>query len=218
MLTSACQKGDAARRRDLGIQGYLAKPFKSSELRGIVEKLVRSIARADEAPKQESRLPDIEPRPDAAVPQGRKLRILVAEDNQVNQVLARRLLELQGHHVWVCGSGIEAIELWEREDVDLVLMDVQMPDMDGFVATAEIRSREDRAGDGSHTPIVAVTAHAFNSDHERCLAAGMDDYIGKPIRASDLTNAIARVCTLRSFALATQAERFNASMGKVSSL
>jgi CheY-like chemotaxis protein len=112
----------------------------------------------------------------------------LAEDNRVNQMLAVRLLEKRGHHVQVAGDGREALEKLKAADFDLVLMDVQMPAMGGFEATAAIREME--KGTGKHIPIVALTAHAVTGDRERCLAAGMDGYIGKPIRPEELFEQI----------------------------
>ena len=109
------------------------------------------------------------------------LEILLAEDNPVNQKLAVRLLERRGHRVTLASTGREAIAAFEKSRFDLILMDVQMPDMDGLEATEEIRARERQAG--LHTPIVALTAHALKGDRDRCVAAGMDGYINKPIEA-----------------------------------
>ncbi len=122
----------------------------------------------------------------------RRLRVLLAEDNPVNRILAVRLLEKAGHTVAVAGTGREVLVALEREQFDLVMMDVQMPEMDGISATAAIRERE--RGSGAHLPILALTAHAMNGDRERCLAAGMDDYLSKPIQAKALYEAIARLC------------------------
>jgi PAS domain S-box-containing protein len=121
----------------------------------------------------------------------RKLRILVAEDNSVNQRLAARLLEREGHSVTIAGSGQEALELSEREQFDLILMDVQMPDLDGLQATARIRERE--RGSGRRVPIVAMTAQAAESDRVRCLESGMDAYVTKPIHVPDLMRMIETV-------------------------
>jgi CheY-like chemotaxis protein len=124
----------------------------------------------------------------------RRLRVLLAEDNAVNQKLALRLLEKQGHTVTVAGDGREALAMLERsafDGFDLVLMDVQMPEIDGFKATAMIREKEKTVG--KHVPIVAMTARAMKGDRERCLAAGMDGYVAKPIRVEDLFAAIKRV-------------------------
>jgi CheY-like chemotaxis protein len=111
-------------------------------------------------------------------------KVLLAEDNPVNQRLAVRLLEKRGHIVTVASNGREAVEALQREPFDVVLMDVQMPEMDGFEATAAIRGVEEVTG--SHTFIVAMTAHAMKGDADRCLASGMDAYLSKPIRGPDL--------------------------------
>ena len=121
----------------------------------------------------------------------RKLNILLAEDNPVNRVLAQKLLQKQGHTVTSVNNGIEALRLWEQNQsrqFDIILMDVQMPEMDGLQATTRIRERE--LGTGAHIPIIAVTAHAMKGDRERCLAAGMDGYIAKPINPLELANVI----------------------------
>ncbi len=124
-------------------------------------------------------------------PGGRSLRILLAEDNAINQKVACRWLEKEGHRVEVCGNGNEVLGALEAGSFDLVLMDVQMPDMDGLEATEEIRRRE--GSNGRHMPIIAVTAHAMRGDRERCLAAGMDDYLSKPVQGAQLLEAIERV-------------------------
>jgi CheY-like chemotaxis protein len=118
----------------------------------------------------------------------RPLRVLLAEDNLVNQKLAVHLLEKQGHSVEVAGSGREALAALERGNFDLVLMDVQMPVLDGFETTAVIREKE--KGTGRHIPIVAMTAHAMKGDRERCLSAGMDAYVSKPIQPQELFRVI----------------------------
>src|SRR6266850_7760025 len=121
----------------------------------------------------------------------RALDILVAEDNTINQNVALRLLGKHGHRVAIAGNGIEAIALWEKQRFDLVLMDVQMPEMGGFEATVEIRTREIETG--QRIPIIAMTAHAMKGDRERCLLAGMDDYLTKPIQARLLCEVISRL-------------------------
>jgi two-component system, sensor histidine kinase and response regulator len=120
-----------------------------------------------------------------------KLNVLLAEDNSVNRVLAQKLLQKQGHTVTSVNNGVEALQLWEENQLhhfDIILMDVQMPEMDGLQAATRIRERE--LGTGAHIPIIAVTAHAMKGDRERCLAAGMDGYIAKPINPAELAKVI----------------------------
>ncbi len=178
MLTSAGHRGDAARCQELGIAAYLLKPIRQSELR-------EAIARVLGAREQKGPIPLITRYSlgDALEPTA-QLRVLVAEDNSVNQRLATRLLEKRGHRVTVTANGREAVEALANQTFDLVLMDVQMPEMDGFEATAAIREKEKH--NGAHMPIVALTAHAMKGDRERCLAAGMDGYLSKPIRSQEL--------------------------------
>ena len=124
-------------------------------------------------------------------PEGRPARILLVEDNVVNQMVAEAMLERRGFEVVVAGNGREGAELFQQGRFDLVLMDIQMPEMDGFEALAAIRAFEE--GTGRRTPVVALTAHALKEDRERCLAAGMDDYLSKPIEASRLYEVIRSV-------------------------
>jgi PAS domain S-box-containing protein len=182
MLTSGGFRGDAARCRELGIKGYLTKPIKRSDLLEAIKAVLGSQTAAGASPSvvtvhslRESR--------------GR-LRILLAEDNRVNQALAVRLLEKRGHEVAVAGNGEEALEALDRQEFDLVLMDVQMPGMDGLQATAAIRKGEMKSR--KHIPIIAMTAHAMAGDKERCLEAGMDDYLTKPIRPEQLGDVLER--------------------------
>jgi PAS domain S-box-containing protein len=132
-------------------------------------------------------------RPAVRAGEAQALRILLAEDNAVNQKLAIRLLERRGHTVVVAGNGREAVAAHERGEFDLILMDVQMPEMDGLEATAEIREREAREDDGGRIPIVAMTAHAMTGDEERCIEAGMDGYVSKPFRIEKFYDVIAAV-------------------------
>jgi two-component system, sensor histidine kinase and response regulator len=122
--------------------------------------------------------------------------MLVVEDNPVNQLLALRLLQKRGHSTVAAASGREALAALEKETFDVVLMDVQMPDMDGFEATRAIREKEQKTGE--HVPIIALTAHAMRGDKERCMEAGMDAYISKPINVNELLTAIERVMTPHS--------------------
>jgi PAS domain S-box-containing protein len=181
MLTSMGQSGDAARCRQVGIAGYLLKPARQSELLEMICRVLQPLPQA-EVPVLETR---------HSLREGRKrLQILLAEDNRVNQVVAVRLLEKRGYVVTVAGDGRAALSAIEKQSFDLVLMDVQMPEMDGLQATAAIRKREQPGG--NHLPILAMTANAFKEDEERCIAAGMDGYVAKPIRPADLFAAIER--------------------------
>jgi CheY-like chemotaxis protein len=177
MLTSARQPGDAVRCRELGLAAHLTKPVSSGELRQVI---ARVLDRNAEEPPPAKAVP-------GALPEARPAasrKILLVEDNPVNQTVAARLLEKYGHRVTVAPNGREAVAAVEREPFDLVLMDVQMPEMGGFEATAAIRQAE--TGTGRHLPIYAMTARAMKGDAERCAAAGMDGYLSKPIHTPDL--------------------------------
>jgi PAS domain S-box-containing protein len=190
MLTSAGHRGDAARCQELGVAAYLLKPIRQSELR-------EAIARVLGAREQKGAIPLITRYSlgDALEPMA-VLRVLVAEDNAVNQRLATRLLEKRGHRVTVTANGREAVEAQANQTFDLILMDVQMPEMDGFEATAAIREREKH--NGTHIPIVALTAHAMKGDRERCLIAGMDGYLSKPIRPQELDEVLEKYLAPRT--------------------
>jgi CheY-like chemotaxis protein len=179
MLTSGGHRGDAARCAELGIAAYLLKPVRQSELREAIARVLARKDRAGEKPML-TRYSLMKEKPAA-----QRLDILLAEDNAVNQKLAVRLLEKRGHAVTVADNGREALRALETSRFDLVLMDVQMPEMDGLEATLELRHRE-KNNTGAHTPVVAMTALAMKGDMERCLAAGMDAYLSKPIRPEEL--------------------------------
>ncbi len=179
LLSSAGSTSSNTRCRQLGIDHCLIKPVKQSDLLDSIMTILH-VATADQvAPRA-----DTQERPDDI----ESLRILLAEDGLVNQKVAVNLLEQRGHRVTVASNGQKALAALERECFDVVLMDVQMPTMDGFEATALIRQREKISG--AHMPIIAMTAHAMKGDRERCLEAGMDGYIPKPIRAKELYEAI----------------------------
>ncbi len=178
VLTPVGLRGVAERCRELAIGRYVTKPVSEAEL---ITALAAVLGGGAPAIIDETT-------PQAQQPARRKLRILLAEDNLVNQKLAMRLLDKQGYDVAVRGTGKQALEASERETFDLILMDIQMPEMDGLQATAQIRERETNTG--QHIPIIAMTAHAMQGDRERFLAAGMDDYISKPIQARELYNLI----------------------------
>jgi two-component system, sensor histidine kinase and response regulator len=185
MLSSGMQAGDAKRCRELGISIHVTKPVGRAELKAaMLEAMMGRKRMAD--PQADA------PKIAAAARPGNEfaMDILLAEDNVVNQLVALRILEKEGHRVVVANNGAEALKALDRHDFDAVLMDVQMPEMGGFEATTKIRERERRSG--AHIPIIAMTAHAMREDRERCLEAGMDDYISKPIRTSDLIELIAK--------------------------
>jgi len=181
MLTSSGHLGDAARCRELGISAYLVKPIRPAELLDAICLIVQKSAPKTPVPLVTRHiLREIRHR----------TRVLLVEDNPVNQKLAVALLEKRGFGVITAGNGKLALAALEREPFDLVLMDVQMPEMDGLEATSAIREGEKSTG--RHVPIIAMTAHALKGDQERCLAAGMDAYVSKPIRTSELFETIER--------------------------
>ena len=201
MLSSAGQRGDAARCRELGIKAYLLKPVKRSDL---LQAVVAALSLPTDAAAHRPLVTRHTMREDRV-----SLRVLLAEDNRVNQRLATRLLEKQGHRVTVAANGQDAVSAWADSaepgtPFDVIFMDVQMPVLDGLQATGTIREAEQQTG--RHVPIVAMTAHAMQGDRERCLAAGMDDYLSKPLVQKDLADLLARLATGR-LAAASQAAR-----------
>jgi two-component system, sensor histidine kinase and response regulator len=185
MLSSADLPEDAARCRSLGVTAYLSKPIKQSELLDSILTALGTGAAAERTAVHVLR----------PVTARHNLRILLAEDNVVNQKLVTRLLEKRGHTVVVAENGRRALDAMDKEAFEVVLMDVQMPEMNGFEATAAIRARD--CTRGLHQPIIAMTAHAMTGDEGRCLAAGMDGYISKPILADKLFDTIGKVLTAR---------------------
>jgi two-component system, sensor histidine kinase and response regulator len=184
LLSSSAGKGEAARCRQLAVARYLTKPVQPSEL---LEAILSALSMPSDTP-QPSPAPSSLAEDDTP-----HMTVLLAEDNVVNSKLATTLLEKRGHTVVVTVNGREALEALERETVDLVLMDVQMPVMDGLEAMRAIRTKEQSTG--GHLPIIALTAHAMKGDRERCLAAGADDYVTKPIRIAELLAVMNRVTT-----------------------
>jgi two-component system, sensor histidine kinase and response regulator len=176
MLSSVGQRGDATRCKELGVAAYLTKPVKQSILLDAIH-----AALAGEAGTTAGR--PLVTRHSVREAQ-RPLRVLLAEDNAVNRALVITLLKKRGHSVVIAASGREAIAAHAREPFDVILMDVQMPEVDGFEATAAIRKHE--TASGLHVPIVALTAHAMTGDRERCLATGMDFYLTKPLVPAEL--------------------------------
>jgi len=187
MLSSADQVEDSARCRELGISVYLTKPIRQSELLDGIMSALGGLQAPVARPAAAG--------PEPVLKSSRPLRVLLAEDNPVNQRLAVRIMEKWGHSVAVAGNGRKALETWESEPFDLVLMDVQMPEMSGLEATAAIREREKDSG--RHTPIIAMTAHAMEGDREKCLEAGMDHYVTKPIDQKRLFEAVESFCAAR---------------------
>ncbi|MHC4875140.1 MAG: hybrid sensor histidine kinase/response regulator [Planctomycetota bacterium] len=181
MLTSGDRSGDIAKCRDLGVASYLRKPVKQSELFDVLVSALGIDATDESVPASESN----EEAEDFELP---PLRVLLAEDSIVNQKLALALLNKWGLTVSVAMNGAEAVEQVTAQDFDLVLMDVQMPEMDGLEATQKIRAQEEQSG--GHVPIIAMTAHAMTGDREQCLDAGMDSYVSKPVRAWQLKQEI----------------------------
>jgi len=181
MLTSDGQRGDATRCRALGIESYLMKPISQSELLdGIMTALGQpNTPQAGLITRHSLR------------ESHRKLNLLLAEDNAVNQTLAIRLLEKLGHRVSLAKNGLEAVQMWQANKFDAILMDVDMPEMNGYEATAAIRAQE--FDNGRHTPILAITAHAMQGSREECLQAGMDGYLSKPIDPQALWAELDRI-------------------------
>ena len=185
MLSSADRHDSAARCRELGVDAYMTKPIKRAELLNAITASMD--AKSASKVRAMKRLPiDIER-------SERSLRVLLAEDNLVNQKLAVRLLEKRGHSVVVAENGKVALEAIEQQSFDVVLMDVQMPEIDGFEATIVIRQKEKITG--GHLPVVAMTAHAMKGDRERCLKIGMDGYISKPLQPSELFDTVESLAT-----------------------
>jgi two-component system, sensor histidine kinase and response regulator len=190
MLTSADRQSDSARCRQLGLSGYLVKPVKADELQIAILAALAGASMANRLSRPAAT--DTAPREKPAGGSNRALRILLAEDNLVNQRVALHLLMKAGHATLAVVNGREAVESLEREAFDLVLMDVQMPEMDGLEATRAIRAAEQKTG--RHIPIVAMTAHAMKGDRERCLQAGMDDYLSKPVQKAELFRVLESAC------------------------
>ena len=178
LLTSTGRRGDAARCREVGIAVYLTKPVGQAQLLDAILSVLGGAVPTDS--------PGLITR--HTLREGGRVNILLAEDNLVNQKITTRMLEKLGHAVTVVSNGREALDAIGRQTFDLILMDIQMPEMSGFEATETIRRQE--RGSGRHLPIIALTAHAMDGDRERCLESGMDGYISKPARGAELSRAI----------------------------
>jgi CheY-like chemotaxis protein/HPt (histidine-containing phosphotransfer) domain-containing protein len=180
MLSASAAEREAAMQA--GVHGYVTKPVRASRL---AHEIARVLGAGQLVPMDTAARVPVPERAEAAA--GRP--VLVAEDKSVNQLVAVRMLEKLGFRADVASNGREAVEMHARGEYEAIFMDCQMPELDGYQATAAIRRQE---GDGRHTPIIAMTAHTLRGDRERCLDAGMDDYVGKPIRTADLADVIAR--------------------------
>jgi CheY-like chemotaxis protein len=185
MLTSGERPGDIERAHQLGVSSYLLKPVRREELKEVIAKALGTQAAPPE--NANASIPAGKPAL-GATSRGASSRVLVAEDNLVNQRLVQRILEKEGHQVVVVGTGQEALEALKHHTFDLILMDVQMPEMDGLEASQAIRDGE--ALTNEHIPIIALTAHAMKGDRDKCLAAGMDAYLSKPVHPADLLNMV----------------------------
>ena len=184
MLTSSGQYSDAGRWRSVGISACLTKPIDSADLYDAICRLIGGGSMPQSSPSSSFKAKG------AAAPTGRSVKVLLVEDNIVNQRVALGLLARRGHVVTVANDGGEALAALEAGTFDVILMDLQMPHMGGFEATAEIRRRESESG--GHIRIIAMTAHAMSGDRERCLAAGMDEYVAKPIEPAALYASVER--------------------------
>ncbi len=180
MLTSAGERGDGARCVNLGISAYLLKPIKQSELLFTISKVLQ-------APQANAAGNSLITRHSIRESR-RRYRILLADDNAINRKVADGMLKRMGHTVFIATNGREVLDFVEKQSLDLILMDIQMPDVDGFEATQAIRMQEKTTKE--HLPIVAMTAHAMKGDKERCIQAGMDAYIAKPINAKQLFDTV----------------------------
>ncbi|MFO0864755.1 MAG: PAS domain S-box protein [Gemmataceae bacterium] len=187
ILSSSLQKGDSARCKQIGVEICLAKPILQAELL----KAVKEALNISNLSRRRSGIRKLE-----STAPGRSLRILLAEDNIVNQRVAVGLLEKRGHVTKVAVTGRRVLEWLEKEAFDVVLMDMQMPEMDGFEATRRILDRD--LARGRRTPIIAMTAHVMKGDRERCLQAGMDDYVAKPVHPPELFAALDRIAGTES--------------------
>ncbi|MDQ7054852.1 MAG: response regulator [candidate division KSB1 bacterium] len=188
ILIPAGQRLEVARLGD-SVTGFIMKPIKQSEL---LNQIINSFSESEELLHEHTAAPLSETYLEYTL---RSLNILLVEDNLVNQKLAMRLLEKAGHQVTIANNGQEALDKLENQSFDLIFMDVQMPVMNGFEATQRIRDREKSTGE--HIPIIAMTAHAMKGDREKCLRAGMDGYISKPIQAEELYKTLEEISSAR---------------------
>ena len=191
LLTSEDLRGDLARYRELGIAAYAMKPVPQEELLEIIYRVLSRPDSADGAVDRMDLIAEEDPTATTSAAYARRLSVLVAEDNPFNQQLVEHLLRRKGHDIRVASDGREALAALERGEFDLMLLDVHMPGCDGFQVIEALRRREQATG--GHLPVIALTARAMRSDRERCLQAGMDDYLAKPIAAAELFRVMERV-------------------------
>jgi CheY-like chemotaxis protein/HPt (histidine-containing phosphotransfer) domain-containing protein len=189
MLTSIGQGGESEEASQAGVKAYLTKPVRQSELRDALKAVVGSQTEEDSAPARAATQGLVTRHSLAERQAAVRAHLLVAEDNPVNQKVALRMLQKLGYRVDVVDDGRKALDALSRVSYAAILMDVQMPEMDGYEATAQIRHRQ---GEGRHTPIIAMTANAMQGDREKALEAGMDDYVSKPVKAEDLAAVLSR--------------------------
>jgi PAS domain S-box-containing protein len=212
LLTSAGRPGDAERCRSLGIDAYLHKPINPSDLQDAIL-LVTSSEDKEDQPREVITQHSLHEAK-------RAYRVLLAEDNEINQLLATRLLENHGYSVVLANNGREAVDAFQQEPFDVILMDVRMPEMDGFQATAAIRELE---ANGNHpledsnqkTPIIALTAHAMEGDREKCIEAGMDEHVSKPITPDKLFRVINRLLAKEQETSDQQVEQLPSTTGSI---
>src|SRR3954452_19368369 len=192
LLTSGERPGDPARFRELRIDAQLLKPVQQDEL---LETIYRAMSRSRRHAPPSASPKSRQQASTAPVPAATPLHILVAEDNELSAQVLEQALVRQGHHVRLASNGREVLALAEQGGFDLLLLDVHMPELDGFQVVQAVRERE--LTGGGHLPIIALTARSRKEDRERCLAAGMDDYLSKPVQAADLWAAIDRAVAAR---------------------
>jgi CheY-like chemotaxis protein/HPt (histidine-containing phosphotransfer) domain-containing protein len=188
MLSSIGWRGEGEEARQASIEAYLTKPVRQSQLYDALATVMGTPEEA-EAPQEEKEQQLVTRHSLKEAKARSRIRLLVAEDNQVNQKVAVKMLERLGYRADVAANGLEALEALSRIPYSAVLMDVQMPEMDGYEATIEIRKREEK---GHHTPIIAMTANAMQGDRERALEEGMDDYVSKPVKTEELGAVLER--------------------------
>ena len=209
ILTSVGERGDARRFKELGCDAYLTKPVRQSQL---LDALAETLVNPDgeDGVEQKVQGTGIITRHSMVEDSVRGARVLLAEDNPVNQKVALRIIEKAGHKVDVAGNGKEALEALKNASYDMVFMDVQMPEMDGYAATREIRKM---APEYRELPVIAMTAHAMKGDREKCIASGMDDYLSKPVSPKGLLDMVQRWAGRKVLRPSVGIDRFQSDAG-----